>query len=282
MNANFICFVSPILDKCVQQLEQLSSSFQLSMVQQTSATGALAILVILVQMEPELPLESLLGTIIINISCIGTEDLKAGKYTCRSEGACAATAPKNPPPTNAIANWSNCRSGIDSCANGSNGSAFSCCVAPEDVKSGKSTCRAQGHCASTAPPITTTPSSGSHFCEKEINEKRATFRGITNQLKWNEGFANRAQGSAARWNQVGGHSDIGRGEGGFINGQIMTGGIPNCAQAATAWVEHEFGSQRGQCDESARGGHCRIVLDAKFNQMGCNSSGKNFICNFGK
>ena len=145
MNANFICFVSPILDKCVQQLEQLSSSFQLSMVQQTSATGALAILVILVQMEPELPLESLLGTIIINISCIGTEDLKAGKYTCRSEGACAATTPKNPPPTNAIANWSNCRSGIDSCANGSNGSAFSCCVAPEDVKSGKSTCRAQGH-----------------------------------------------------------------------------------------------------------------------------------------
>ena len=73
--------------------------------------------------------------------CVAPADVGSGKTTCRASGYCASgIAPSGPL---VKPDWQDCRIGTDTCASAS----FTCCVAPADVVSGKSTCRAPGTCA---------------------------------------------------------------------------------------------------------------------------------------
>lgn len=73
--------------------------------------------------------------------CVAPADVGSGKTTCRASGYCASGIA----PSGSLVkpDWQDCRIGTDTCASAS----FSCCVAPADVVSGKSTCRAPGYCA---------------------------------------------------------------------------------------------------------------------------------------
>lgn len=73
--------------------------------------------------------------------CVAPADVGSGKTTCRAGGYCASGVA--PPGLLVIADWNDCRIGTDRCSS----TSYSCCVAPVDVVSGKSTCRAPGFCS---------------------------------------------------------------------------------------------------------------------------------------
>jgi hypothetical protein len=82
--------------------------------------------------------------------CVAPENLDSGKTTCRPASSCAtsSTVPSspNPIPTTGIADWATC-TGNEVCQT----VAFRCCVPPENVISGKASCRPTTQCAALQP-----------------------------------------------------------------------------------------------------------------------------------
>ncbi|KAJ3275387.1 hypothetical protein HDV01_000679 [Terramyces sp. JEL0728] len=111
------------------------------------------------------------------------------------------------------------------------------------------------------------------YCDDKLSAKRYQYRGISTPLNWNQDFADRAAAVANPWV---GHHDLGDGAGGFVKGQIMAG-TEDCDEAIKLWVENEMTSYgSGTCS----GGHCKIILDDGFTNVGCAASGGNLVCDF--
>ncbi|KAJ3270149.1 hypothetical protein HDV01_007697 [Terramyces sp. JEL0728] len=132
-------------------------------------------------------------------------------------------------------------------------------------------------CGINNPPSTPPPPSGNGYCQAELSAKRQQYRGINSPLSWNQDFANRAASVANPWV---GHHDLGNGAGGFVGGQIMAG-TEDCNYAIQLWVENEMTAWgNGVCKDGEAGGHCRIILNPGYHNVGCAHTGGNAVCDF--